>query len=138
MDRNRLIAINESKIGSIEEFNILNPKKRKKKQLKSNDYQKEIFSVIILLSLIFSFLVVSDIIPLQDIFEKKYNELNQPDIYSSQKKKIKKKVTIEKNNSDLPSESILINYNTESLLKNNKETNNQSNITILKKTILQT
>ena len=136
MDRNRLIAINESKIGSIEEFNILNPKKRKKKQLKSNDYQKEIFSVIILLSLIFSFLVVSDIIPLQDIFEKKYNELNQPDIYSSQKKKIKKKVTIEKNKSDLPSESILINYNTESLLKNNTETNNQSNITILKTTIL--
>ena len=138
MDRNRLIAINESKIGSIEEFNILNPKKRKKKQLKSNDYQKEIFSVIILLSLIFSFLVVSDIIPLQDIFEKKYNELNQPDIYSSQKKKINKKVTIEKNKSDLPSESILINYNTESLLKNNTETNNQSNITILKTTILST
>ena len=136
MDSKRLIAKHESKKGSIEEFNILNPKKIRKKQLKSNNYQKDIFSVIILLSLIFSFLVASDIIPLQDLIERKYYEFNHPDKYYSQKKKIKKQVRIQKKNSDLPSDSTLIDYNTESHLKKNSETNNKSITNILNTTIL--
>ena len=63
MDSNNLVIIGDPRLGSVEEFNILNPKIRRKK-LKSNYIQNNITSIIILISLIFTFLALSDIIPI--------------------------------------------------------------------------
>ena len=67
---NSSISLDDSKIGSsVEEINILYPDK--KKHLKSNQIQKYLASIIILICLIFVFLIVSDIIPFDDIIEQK-------------------------------------------------------------------
>ena len=67
-----MIIIDESKIGaSIEEINILNP--RKIKRTKSNRIQKYIGSIILLICLVFSLLIISNIIPIEDIIKKNLN-----------------------------------------------------------------
>lgn len=57
--------LDDSKIGSsVEEINILYP--NKKKHIKSNQIQKYLASIIILLCLIFVFLIISDVIPFEN------------------------------------------------------------------------
>ena len=84
---NTSINLDDSKIGSsVEEINILYPNKRKNH--KSNKIQKYLAAFIILFCLIFSLLIVSDIIPLED----KFNIFNKQD-----KKNISNKSLIQAN-----------------------------------------
>ena len=81
---NTVINLDEPKIGtSIEEINILNPIKIKR--TKSNRIQKQLGAIIILICLVFTFLVMSDIIPIEDIINDKFNfnkfyKSNKPDV----------------------------------------------------------
>ena len=71
-NENSSINLDDSKIGSsVEEVNILYPNKIK--HLKSNQIQKYLASIIILICLIFVLLVVSDVIPFNNIIENKFN-----------------------------------------------------------------
>ena len=74
---NSIVVLHDSKIaGSIEEINFLNPGKKKK--LKSNQIQKNLSAFIIIISLIFSYLVLSGIIPFEEIIDNKKYEFNSP------------------------------------------------------------
>ena len=65
--------LDDSKIGSsVEEINILYP--NKKKHIKSNQIQKYLASIIILLCLIFVFLIISDAIPFENIIDNKFKK----------------------------------------------------------------
>ena len=68
MDSNNLVVISDPRLGSVEEFNILNPQIKRKK-LKSNNIQNNITSIIILISLIFTFLALSNTVPILDNFQ---------------------------------------------------------------------
>ena len=90
---NSSINIDDSKIGSsVEEINILYPNKRKK--LKSRQIEKYLSSLIIFFFLIFSLLIVSDIIPLED----KLNIYSEPTQQNLPNNSHKERKPIQSNN----------------------------------------
>ena len=88
MDSNNLVVISDPRLGSVEEFNILNPQIKRKK-LKSNNIQNNITSIIILISLIFTFLALSDIIPILDNYQDEYRQKNKAHIQVNKESKTK-------------------------------------------------
>ena len=101
MDNNSLVIISDPRLGPVEEFNILNPKMRRKK-LKSNYIQNNITSIIILISLIFTFLALSDIIPIFDNFQSEYRQTNKNKAHHMQENK-ESKTKPSSSNSIVPS-----------------------------------
>jgi 2',3'-cyclic-nucleotide 2'-phosphodiesterase (5'-nucleotidase family) len=97
MDSNNLVIISDPRLGPVEEFNILNPKMRRKK-LKSNYIQNNITSIIILISLIFTFLALSDIIPIFDNFQSEYRQTNKNKVHHIQENKESKTKPSSSNN----------------------------------------
>ena len=103
--------LDDSKIGSsTEDVNILYP--TKKKNFKSHQIQKFISEIIILFCLFFSFLIISDIFPLDDIINKNSylylsnKSIPKKDIKSNQEKQIKSlNNPIESNKSLEPSQN---------------------------------
>ena len=98
------INLDDSKIGSsVEEINILYPNKRK--HLKSNQIQKYLASIIILICLIFVYLIVSDVIPFDNIIEKR-NKINlSSKIHSSNNSNLSPKSNMPSTSSNKPSTS---------------------------------
>ena len=73
MDNNTITF--DDKIGSsYEEVNILYPRNRK--HYKSHQIEKVLGAIIILFCLVFAFLCVTDIIPVEDILDKKFRKKN--------------------------------------------------------------
>ena len=109
---NNAINLDDSKIGSsTEDVNILYP--TKKKNFKSHQIQKFISEIIILFCLFFSFLIISDIFPLDDIINKNSylylsnkSKIPKKDIKSNQEEQIKSlNKPIESNKSPEPSQN---------------------------------
>ena len=71
---NKTITFDDKIGSSYEEVKILYPRNRK--HYKSHQIEKLLGTIIILFCLVFAFLCVSDIIPVEDILEKKFRNIN--------------------------------------------------------------
>ena len=121
---NSIIKLNDSKIGfTIEELNTLKKKKRKKN--KSKQIQKYIAIYIILLCLIFSFLIISDILPLEEILEKalKTKLLDEPNTPNKANLSNNSKKSSQNNKTDLDNHN-QFNTSSESILNKSNEAYN--------------
>ena len=131
---NTIINLDEPKIGtSIEEINILNPIRIKR--TKSNRIQKYLGTIIILICLIFTFLLISDIIPNDYIINSKlhyFYKSNKPNIKNKSYKSNQKNNSYGSSQSNIstqssPTKSSQSNTPTKSSQSNTSNKSSQSN-----------